>query len=89
MKNDKFFHVVEPNLWDPSFRMDECNNYDMDFKLLSTVPVMFSYWSKADDALNLSKLLNDHIAAVVAEYHKQFSGLGTIPLQDTEKAVSE
>ena len=89
MKDDQFFREVEANLWDPSVRMDECNTYDVDIQVLSTVPVMFSYWSKADDALDLSKLLNDHIAAVVAEFPKRFIGLGTIPLQDTEKAVDE
>ncbi len=89
MKDERFFREVEANLWDPGVRLDECSTHGVDVQVLSTVPVMFSYWSKADDALDLSKLLNDHIAAVVAEFPKRFIGLGTIPLQDTEKAVGE
>ena len=89
MKDERFFREVEANLWDPGVRLNECSTHGVDVQVLSTVPVMFSYWSKADDALDLSKLLNDHIAAVVAEFPKRFIGLGTIPLQDTEKAVDE
>ncbi|GIT74767.1 MAG: hypothetical protein Ct9H300mP29_7610 [Candidatus Neomarinimicrobiota bacterium] len=50
---------------------------------------MFNYWAKPDDALDVSKMLNDHIAAIVAEFPKQFVGLGTIPLQEPEKAIME
>ncbi len=89
MKDEQFFREVEANLWDPHVRMNECSVYGVNAQVLSTVPVMFSYWSNADDALDLSKLLNDHIAAAVEEFPKKFIGLGTIPLQDSEKAVIE
>ena len=89
MKDDHFFREVEANLWDPGVRMDECSGHGVDVQVLSTVPIMFSYWAKADDALDISKLLNDHIAAVTAEFPKRFIGLGTIPLQDSDMAISE
>jgi len=58
-------------------------------QVLSTVPVMFSYWAKADHALDLSKLLNDHIAGIVAERPQRFVGLGTVPLQSPKLAIRE
>jgi aminocarboxymuconate-semialdehyde decarboxylase len=58
-------------------------------QVLSTVPVMFSYWAKPADALDLSRRLNDHIAEVVRAHPKRFAGLATIPLQDPELAASE
>ena len=89
MKDGKFFREVEANVWDPRTRMGDCKNHDVDIQILSTVPAMFSYWAKAADALEVSVLLNDHIAGVVAEFPQRFIGLGTIPLQDIDLAISE
>ena len=57
--------------------------------VLSTVPVMFSYWTKPQDGLELAKFLNDHIASIVNDYPRRFIGLGTVPLQDPKMAVAE
>ena len=89
MKDEHFFREVESNLWDSSVRINESNNHGVDVQVLSTVPVMFSYWANMDDALDLSKLLNDHISSVVAESPKRFIGLGTIPLQNPDKSIKE
>src|SRR5207302_1436132 len=51
--------------------------------------VMFSYWAKPRDALELCRILNDHIAEVVRANPKRFAGLGTIPLQDVDLAAQE
>jgi len=58
-------------------------------QVLSTVPVMFSYWAKPKDTLDLSQRLNDHIAEVVRAHPTRFAGLGTIPLQDPDLAAKE
>jgi aminocarboxymuconate-semialdehyde decarboxylase len=50
---------------------------------------MFSYWAKPLDCLALSEFLNDHIGKLVEKYPKQYIGLGTVPMQDTELAVKE
>jgi aminocarboxymuconate-semialdehyde decarboxylase len=89
MKDDQFFREVEENLWDPDKRLEECARDRVDVQVLSTVPVMFSYWARPQDALDLSRMLNDHVAEVVAGAPRRFVGLGTAPLQAPELAAKE
>ncbi len=89
MMDDKFFREVQANCWDPEVRIGECDQHRVDVQVLSTVPVMFSYWAKPQDTLDLSMFLNDHIAGIVHRWPKRFIGLGTIPMQDPELAIQE
>jgi aminocarboxymuconate-semialdehyde decarboxylase len=89
MKDDEFFREVEPNLWDPAVRVEECDAHGVDVQVLSTVPVMFSYWAKPADTHDLSKILNDHIADCVARHPRRFMGLGTVPMQAPNRAALE
>jgi aminocarboxymuconate-semialdehyde decarboxylase len=85
----RFFREVEDNTWSPERRIEECDRDGVGVQVLSTVPVMFSYWAKPEDALDLSRLLNDHIAEVVAGHPRRFVGLGTVPLQEPDLAIEE
>ncbi len=89
MKDDTFFRAVEADLWDPPRRLEDCERDAVDVQVLSTVPVMFSYWAKPQDTLDLSRLLNDHLAEVVDKAPKRFVGLGTLPMQTPEVAARE
>lgn len=89
MVDDKFFREIEDNCWSAEQRIHECNHHHVDVQVLSTIPVMFSYWAKSQDCLELSVFLNDHIAGIVHKYPKRFIGLGTIPLQAPELAIKE
>src|SRR5437016_7306086 len=89
MVDDKFFREIADNCWDAEVRMHECDEHDVEVQVLSTIPVMFSYWAKAKDGLEVSEFLNDHVAGVAGKYPKRFVGLGTVPLQDPDLATKE
>lgn len=89
MQGDREFRRVGANLWDHSRRVEECDRTGVSVQVLSTVPVMFSYWAKPEDTLDLSRLLNDHIAGVVRERPARFVGLGTLPMQAPDLAIGE
>lgn len=87
--DDRFFREIESNCWDPKVRMHDCDHFNVNVQVLSTVPVMFSYWGKPDDIYDLSQILNDHIAGVCRDYPDRFIGLGTLAMQDTKLAIKE
>ncbi len=89
MMDDHFFREIQDNCWDPKQRIFECNHSQVDVQVLSTVPVMFSYWAKPEDTLDLAMMLNDHIAGIVADYPDRFVGLGTVPMQTPKLAIQE
>jgi aminocarboxymuconate-semialdehyde decarboxylase len=89
MMDDRFFREVQANVWDPAVRMHECDGHHVHVQVLSTVPVMFGYWAKPQDTLNLAMFLNDHLAGIVQQYPKRFIGLGTLPMQEPELAIKE
>ncbi len=89
MDDGKFFREIESNCWDPLQRIRDCDQHGVSRQVLSTVPVMFSYWAKSGDGLEISRFLNDHIASVVDKNPKRFIGLGTVPLQDPKLAIGE
>ncbi len=89
MVGNRFFREISDNVWEPKRRIEQMEEGDVSMQVLSTVPVMFSYWAKPADALDLSRRLNDHIAEVVRQHPTRFAGLATIPMQDGEIAATE
>jgi aminocarboxymuconate-semialdehyde decarboxylase len=89
MIGDRVFREITDNVWDPQRRIEECDREKISMQVLSTVPVMFSYWAKPADALDLSRRLNDHIAEFVRAHPTRFAGLATIPMQDPDLAAGE
>ena len=89
MRDETFFREVEPNLWDGDERVADCDRSRVDVQVLSTVPVMFSYWAKPEHTHDLAKILNDDLAQVVARHPKRFVGLATLPMNAPERAVQE
>lgn len=89
MQGGQFFRRIVENCWDEQLRIEEYKPYHTQVQVVCTIPVMFSYWAKTADALELSRFLNDHIADLVVRFPKNYIGLATIPMQDPQAAIQE
>lgn len=88
-KDGKFFREIWPKTWDPKIRIDEYAGFGVQVQVLSTVPVMFSYWAKPQHAHDLHQALNDHMAEALRDYPRHYAGIGTVPLQSPRLAIQE
>ena len=88
-KDHETFREVGFNCWHALERIKDCNNTNVDMQVLSTIPVLFSYWAKDIECLELSQFINDHISYTIQENPERFLGLGTIPMQNTDMAIQE
>ena len=61
-KDGKFFREIRPKTWDPQERIADYARFGVQVQVISTVPVMFSYWAAPNQALELHQSLNDHMA---------------------------
>jgi len=89
IRDGEFFREVSANCWDPKSRISDCDTAGVSVQVLSTIPVLFSYWASPAAGLGVSQFLNDHIGSVVAGAPDRFIGLGTLPLQAPELAIQE
>lgn len=90
LKDDgHFFREIESNCWSAERRIEEMDAQGVGLQVLSTVPVMFNYWTKPSHGAEIARTLNEDIAETVSEFPLRFVGLGTVPLQDTALAIRE
>ncbi|MDP4638049.1 MAG: amidohydrolase [Crocinitomicaceae bacterium] len=89
MQGGQFFRRIKENCWDEDLRLGEYEQFQTQTQVVCTIPVLFSYWAEPKHGLELSEYLNNHIAELVAKYPKNYIGLATIPMQDTELAIKE
>ena len=88
-KEGKFFREILSKTWDPEERIAEYARFGVQVQVISTVPVMFSYWAKPHHALELHQSLNDHMAETCRAHRKHYAGIGTVPLQSPRLAIQE
>jgi len=89
MRGNRFFREIGENCWNPQLRIEEYARFGTQVQVVCTIPVMFAYWAKPQDGLDIARFLNDHIAGLIQAYPKNYLGLGTIPMQDTALAIGE
>lgn len=76
------FHQTEAKL-------EAMDRKGVDLSVISPAPPMFFYWADADLALDAAQLVNDGVAAMVAEAPERLRGMATVPMQHPDAAVAE
>lgn len=89
MKGEEKFRLIKSNCWDAQERVQEYADLGVQVQVVCTIPVLFSYWAKPADGLEIARYLNDHIAEVAAAHPRHYIALGTLPMQDTDLAIRE
>ena len=88
-KEGKFFREIQSKTWDPDERIAEYARFNVQVQVISTVPVMFSYWAKPHHAMELHQSLNNHMAETCRTHRRHYAGIGTVPLQSPRLAIQE
>jgi aminocarboxymuconate-semialdehyde decarboxylase len=87
--DEKPYRTVSDACWVAERRLEEMDRSGIELQALSPMPELFGYWIEATPALDLVRHVNDAIAALVNEGNGRFVGLGGLPMQDVDLAISE
>lgn len=89
MQGRRFFRQIKENCWNPEVRIAEYAQFNTQVQVVCTIPVLFSYWAKPEDGAEVARFLNDDMAQTIEPFKKNYIGLGTLPMQDTDLAIME
>jgi aminocarboxymuconate-semialdehyde decarboxylase len=89
MRGDELFRVVSRPCWDVASRLADMDETGVATQVLSPVPVTLTTWAEPEDAALFARLQNDLLAEAVSASNGRLLGLGTVPLQDVDAAITE
>jgi len=89
MIDGKVYRTVSDRCWDVAGRIADMDRERIGLQVLSPMPELLSYWMSASDALPLLQYINGVIGKMVADSEGRMIGLGAVPLQDVDCAISE
>jgi len=78
-----------PKLSTIEVRLKDMDRMGIDIQAVSPAPNQLSYWAEPGFGLEISKMVNDRLAEIVATWPDRFVGLGTVPLQNVDMAIAE
>ncbi len=70
-------------------RFAEMDRMGVDVMVISPVPPQFNYLADAGLCLEASQIINDRLAGAVSDHPDRLRAIGTVPMQDTKRAIGE
>lgn len=89
MIDGKNYRTVSDKCWTTSRRLADFEAMGLALQVVSPMPELLSYWMPAAAGAQLTRYLNEQIAAMVAESQGKILGFGAVPLQDLDLAIHE
>lgn len=87
--NGAQFAAIGSRLHGVQERLEDMDRLGIDVQALSPSPGQYFYFADAELGRELSVMVNNGLADVVAGQPDRFVGLGHVPLQNTEMAIAE
>jgi aminocarboxymuconate-semialdehyde decarboxylase len=78
-----------PKLSTIEVRLADMDKMGIDIQAVCPAPQQTYYWTDPGLGLEVSRMINDRLAQIVATWPDRFVALGTVPLQNVELAVTE
>lgn len=84
-------YLTEPKaeFSDLDLRLSIMDSQGVDMQALSPASTYFFYWMEAEESLAYAQWLNDRLAEAAAKHPQRLVALGSVPMQDSAKAVVE
>lgn len=77
------------NRWLPERRIEEMDRLGVDVQLLSPTDCFYQYHREPEVTARIANECNEEVAEIVRDHPARFMGLGTLPMQDVERAIAE
>lgn len=87
--NRKQLESIKPQMMSIERRLNDMDRMGIDIQAVSISPYQYYYWAESEAGREVSRLINNDMAEAISPYPDRFVGLGTIPLQNTEMAITE
>src|SRR5256886_12297859 len=87
--NVKQMRDRSPRLSTIEMRLKDMDRMGIDIQAVSPAPNQTYYWTEPELGAELSRMVNDRLAEIVATWPDRFVALGTVPLQHVDFAVAE
>lgn len=87
--NAKLFAQIGPRLNGVGQRLADMDALGIDVQAISPSPGQYYYFAPPELGRDAARIVNDGVAAAVAEHPDRLVGMGTVPLQNVEMAVAE
>ena len=77
------------NRWKPDRRIEEMDRLGVDVQVVSPTDVFYQYDRDPAQTALIAADANEEVAEMVRDHPDRFMGLGTLPMQDIERAKAE